>query len=624
MMRLLLSTVLIAAALSASDSRISLLESSLLKEPANLVRRLDLAQAQLERFRYTSEPALLVQAKSNIRIALEKEPENFIARKLEAFASLLAGEYPEALKLARALNKRVPDDVEIYGYLSTAYQALGRLKEAEHEADWMLRLRPQNRESMRRAADLREAFGDNEGALIMLNDLFKATPASETLERAWALARIARLTRPSNPERAAELAREALKLAPESREAASAVAGTRQPDSQKNPTQLARTYLSRMRETTDYGYLDRAQKLISMVLESDPENYDALLVQNEIDLFQHRFPAVAANSAKLAKRRPEDAINWATLGDAFMEMGQYDAAANAYQRMVDLRSDLMSYNRIGWYRYITGDMEGAIEMMQRAVKAGRPGHENTAWCLVELGNLYFKSGKLDQAESAFRMALEHFGGMHSAHAGLGRVHAARHDFPQAIASLKKAQSMAPLVEYAGALADLYDVTRDEQEKKKQLGQADLIATIEAASGQKANRQLGLIYANHQRRMTEALEVVEADLAVRKDVYTWDAYSWVLFRSGRIEQAAKASEQALRAGTPEPLFFYHAGRIAAARGELRKAAEMLKKALSLNAHFDPREAIAATQALAALEGKETSEIVSGKDPNRAPEALSRRR
>jgi tetratricopeptide (TPR) repeat protein len=152
----------------------------------------------------------------------------------------------------------------------------------------------------------------------------------------------------------------------------------------------------------------------------------------------------------------------------------------------------------------------------------------------------------------------------------------------------------------------------------------LIATIEAASGQKANRQLGLIYANHQRRMTEALEVVEADLAVRKDVYTWDAYSWVLFRSGRIEQAAKASDQALRAGTPEPLFFYHAGRIAAARGELRKAAEMLKKALSLNAHFDPREAIAATQALAALEGKETSEIVSGKDPNRVPEALSRRR
>ncbi len=598
-MRWLLSVLLIAAALTASDSRISLLESSLLKEPANLMRRLDLAQAQLDRFRFTGEPALLVQAKSNVATVLEREPDNFIARKLEAFAALLGEDYPAALNLAKALNKKVPDDVEIYGYLSTVYQALGRIKEAENEANWMLRLRPQNRESMRRAAELREAFGDTEGALIMLNDLYKATPQSENLERAYALARIAKLTRPSNPGRAAELAREALKLAPESREAASALTATqvkRQPDSQPNPTQLAKTYLSRMRETTDYGYLDRAQKLISKVLASDSENYEALLVQNEIDLFQHRFPAVAANSAKLAKRKPDDAVNWATLGDALMEMGQYDAAEDAYQRMVDLRADLMSYNRIGWYRYITGDMEGAIDMMQRAVRAGRPGHENTAWCLVELGHLYFKSGKLDPAESAYRTALQHFAGMHSAHAGLGRVYAARREFPSAIASLKKAQSMAPLVEYAGALADLYEVTGDEREMRKQLAGADLIATLEAAGGQKANRQLGLIYANHQRRMSEALEAVEADLAVRKDVYTWDAYSWVLFRSGRIEEAAKASGQALRAGTPEPLFFYHAGMIAHARGDVKKAAELLRKALSLNANFDPREAAAAASVL----------------------------
>lgn len=356
--------------------------------------------------------------------------------------------------------------------------------------------------------------------------------------------------------------------------------------------QQARDYLQRMRETTDYSYAARAQKLI----DSAPKSYAAQQVQVELHLFRHEFPQVIALSRKLAESNPKDPVNHATLGDALMETGQYDAAADAYQQMVDLQAGLMAYNRIGWWRYVNGDTEGAIEMMQRAVRSGRPNHEHTAWCLVELGNLYLRSGRRQQAEAAYRAALQVFPRMHTAYAGLGQALAASGQVKEAIESLKKAQAMAPMVEYAGLLADLYVVAQQPAEVETQLAMVDLQARMEAASGQKANRQIALIYANHQRKLTEALEVAEADLAHRKDVFTWDAYSWVLYRMGRSEEAAKASRQALRAGTQDALLLYHAGVIAHAQGDKTRARDLLQQALHLNPNFAPREA---PQAIALL-------------------------
>src|SRR5260370_1289003 len=81
--------------------------------------------------------------------------------------------------------------------------------------------------------------------------------------------------------------------------------------------------------------------------------------------------------------------------------------------------------------------------------------ENTAWCLVDLGNLYFKTGRLAEAEESYRSALRTFYGYYPAYAGLGRVQAAQGKFDDAITSLKRAQSAVPMPEYAAALADLY-------------------------------------------------------------------------------------------------------------------------------------------------------------------------
>jgi len=126
--------------------------------------------------------------------------------------------------LSLTLNKQMPDDVEIYGYMVEAYARLGKLEQAEQQANWMLRLRPENRDSIRCAAELRERFGDAEGALQMWNDLYRRTPETLVYDRSLALARIAQLMKKSNPARAKVVAAESLRLAPDSLAAKKAVA----------------------------------------------------------------------------------------------------------------------------------------------------------------------------------------------------------------------------------------------------------------------------------------------------------------------------------------------------------------------------------------------------------------
>jgi tetratricopeptide (TPR) repeat protein len=237
--------------------------------------------------------------------------------------------------------------------------------------------------------------------------------------------------------------------------------------------------------------------------------------------------------------------------------------------------------------------------MSQAVQAGSRSPENVAWCLSEMGDMLFKTGRIADAEYAFRLGLKTFLGYHRAHAGLGRAEAAQGRLAEAIGNLKKAQAVVPLPEYAGLLEALYEKSGDRESASRQRRLIDAVDTLMTVNGEKANRNLALLYADSDRNLPRALQLARAEFEVRNDVYSYDALSWALYKNGEVAEAAKASQKAVALGTPEPAFYFHAGMIALANGDREAARRALEKAVGLNPSFDVRNAPRAQSALSEL-------------------------
>jgi Flp pilus assembly protein TadD len=174
-----------------------------------------LATALVRRAQETSDASLYTQAKDAVKKSLELAPNNFETEKIQVSILLGEHEYPAALEAAKTLNKRVPDDVMVYGLLTDADMEVGNYSDAENAAQWMLNLRPGNLPALTRAAHLRELFGDPEGAYELMEMAYQSTPPTETGERARILTEMGHLRLASGSMDAAEkLFRQALAVFP--------------------------------------------------------------------------------------------------------------------------------------------------------------------------------------------------------------------------------------------------------------------------------------------------------------------------------------------------------------------------------------------------------------------------
>jgi len=364
--------------------------------------------------------------------------------------------------------------------------------------------------------------------------------------------------------------------------------------------EMATAYMEKARETGDGTFYGRAEAACKKALQLEPDNYAVLRLVSWVYSGQHRFREALLAARRALERDSGDPLNYGTLGDALLELGQYQEGAEAIQKMVDLRPDVASYTRAAYVRELFGDMEGAIEIMGRAVRAASSrDREHNAWCRVQLAHLFFQAGRLADAEGQYQAALQIFPGYHFAFTGLGRVRAAQQQFEEALGFFQKSVDLVPTHEAVFGLADLYSHLKRPAEASRQLEFLATLEKISQANGVRPEAQLAAFYADHGMRLMESLNIVRQQARERRDIKTMDALAWVLFKNGKAQEAMQASHQALRLGTKDPMMLYHHGMIARELGQHQKARESLEQALAANPHFHPYHAEEARIALRPL-------------------------
>jgi tetratricopeptide (TPR) repeat protein len=152
-----------------------------------------LAMSYARRARETSDVEFYTKAEDTLQKSFSLSPNNYEGLKVQAWLLLGRHEFAKAREAAAKLNRQMPDDITVYGYLADANAELGNYREAVDAAQWMLNLRPGNVPGLTRAAYLRELHGDFDGAIDFMQQAYDSTPYQELEDRAWLLTQMAHL-----------------------------------------------------------------------------------------------------------------------------------------------------------------------------------------------------------------------------------------------------------------------------------------------------------------------------------------------------------------------------------------------------------------------------------------------
>src|SRR5215472_14483489 len=129
------------ANLSPAERSIAQAKKIIAKNPKDFEAYNALALALSRRARETSDVKFYAEAEQALERSFEISPANFDGERTHVWLLLGKHEFPAALEEAKKLNKKMPDDVMLYGFLTDANVELGNYKDAEVAAQWMLDLR---------------------------------------------------------------------------------------------------------------------------------------------------------------------------------------------------------------------------------------------------------------------------------------------------------------------------------------------------------------------------------------------------------------------------------------------------------------------------------------------------
>jgi tetratricopeptide (TPR) repeat protein len=370
-------------------------------------------------------------------------------------------------------------------------------------------------------------------------------------------------------------------------------------------TFLGRLYAQRGRLTGDVAAYAQGEEALTRALEIFPEDPEARELLASVRFATHDFRGALGLADRLLAEDPGDVPALAVAGDARLELGDYAGAAAAYAELarrlpgaaaVEVRRARLAQllGRVGEARRLASRAEDA------ALAAGLD-DSDLAWYRSFRGSIELEVGRYAEAVAFYRSAVRLAPRYHLARGGLGRALAGAGRVDQAIHHLVRAIEVVPDPGYLAALGDLYLLRGDRLLAREQYATVEAVATLARANRQVYNRQLVTFYTDHDRRHAHAAALASRELAVRKDVYGWDAYAWALYRAGRLVEARRAADRALRLGTRDARLFYHSGLISLSLGDEDRAARDLETALDISPVFDPLQARAARRALDSLGG-----------------------
>ncbi|GAB4489518.1 MAG: hypothetical protein OHK0019_07170 [Saprospiraceae bacterium] len=291
---------------------------------------------------------------------------------------------------------------------------------------------------------------------------------------------------------------------------------------------LAELYIQEARVTGEHPhYYPAALQMLEEVLARIPQEdisklkiaqkdllFRALAAKAGVHLSLHDFSNALATANQAVAINPHNAQIYGALVDAHVELGNYAKAVEMADKMVSIRPDLRSYSRVSYLREIHGDIPGAIEALDMAIKAGLPGQEATAWARLTLGHIHQTYGGWKKAKLQYQMILAERPDYPFAIAALAEVEMHKKNYSEAEVLLKKASGIIPEVGFYESLAKIYKETGRTAEYEALLPQILQMMQEDMDKGHNMSLELAAFYSELQPDYDKALQYASSEYEKR--------------------------------------------------------------------------------------------------------------
>jgi tetratricopeptide (TPR) repeat protein len=382
---------------------------------------------------------------------LELTPGELEVMKRYAQALLFADKLDEARRIYEAITEKKTDDVESFLRLSQIYRQQGRFEPARAANDKAKALAPDNLEILYNDVNLLDAEGRVSEAIERLKSMIAEAEKARYTDSELS-ARTVLLERLGLMERSSERYADAVATFEKLSAADPSQAG-------RSQAQIVETY----RMAKDFA---KAEAVANAAYKRYPEDRTLIVVRASLLADLGKGDEAIRDMKAFIKGR-EDHQNYITLAQIYEKSKKYAEMADALQKAEDLANgedevetvvflrgamyerqknfpaaeaefrkvlakNADSASALNYLGYMLADrnvrLEEAYEMIKKAVDLD-PG--NAAY-LDSLGWVYFRLGKLHEAELALKQALQRFSKDPTIHDHLGDVYFEQGDVRQAV------------------------------------------------------------------------------------------------------------------------------------------------------------------------------------------------
>jgi len=359
------------------------------------------------------------------------------------------------------------------------------------------------------------------------------------------------------------------------------------PESIEAWIKLGEAQLQKGRESGELGWYVEGRKNLQKAVDLDPANSAALTkLAGATTIFHdfHRAVKLANEAIKLGATHQA----YGVLVDSYIELGDYEAATDAAQKMIDSKPDMGSYSRVSKIRYLMGDFKGAILTMNKALACGSMFGENVAWCRTQIGDLYWRSGAYPAAEAQFKIALDKVPNYRHAQAGMARIRFSQGKQAEGIALMVKAcEGKAAPIPYLAELGDYYTLTNEKAKAEATYARIDdTVSRYHEAGIEGEEIMVSQFQLDHDRNVEEAAKVAQSEMAHHQTVEAYATLAWSQFKLGKYAEAKASMKKATRTGVQDALIWYRMAKLEEALGNKTESERLMSAAKSLHPHFHP--------------------------------------